>query len=365
MSVFQIDRRSIANFEFLLLIAAFGLLAAGILNLASAASQSGLWKSQLYRLLFSLLPMAAALVIDYNRLQNLGPAFYAATLALLVGLIFWGHETSGQRSWYDLKFMRLQPSELAKLAVIIMIARRYQRDNQDQPLGLRKLWWPGAIMAAPLFLIMLEPDLGTALILILVWATMLLFIGIQRRVLILAVLLALVSAYPVWHYGLRPHQKDRILTFLHPERDPLGAGYNALQSKIAVGSGGLFGKGYLQGSMHMLRFLPEQQTDFVFSVWAEEWGFVWVLVVLLLYLFALHRCYVVIGEAKDRFGAMLAVGCAALLFWHIFINVAMVVGLFPVIGVPLPFMSYGGSSLLTFMIAVALIINVRMRKYYF
>ena len=162
-----------------------------------------------------------------------------------------------------------------------------------------------------------------------------------------------------------PYQKDRILTFLDPESDPLGAGWNITQAKIALGSGGMSGKGFLQGTQAHLNFLPEQQTDFVFSVWAEEWGFVWVLVVLLLYLFALHRCYVVIGEAKDRFGVMLAVGCAALLFWHIFINIAMVVGLFPVIGVPLPFMSYGGSSLLTFMIAVALVINVRMRKYYF
>lgn len=365
MSVFQIDRRSIANFEFLLLIATFGLMAAGILNLASAASQSGLWKDQLYRLLFCLLPMAAALMIDYNHLQRLGPALYALALVLLAGLVFFGYETSGQRSWYDFEFMRFQPSELSKLAVIIMIARHYQRDNQDPPWGFRKLLRPAAIMGAPLFLIMLEPDLGTALIVMLVAGTMLLFIGIQRRVLVLAVLLVLVSIYPAWHYGLRAHQKDRILTFIHPERDPLGAGYNALQSKIAVGSGGLFGKGYQQGSMHMLRFLPEQQTDFVFSVWAEEWGFVWVVIILMLYLFVLHRCYIVIGEAKDRFGVMLAFGCAALLFWHIFINIAMVVGLFPVIGVPLPFMSYGGSSLLTFMIAVGLIINVRMRKYYF
>ncbi len=365
MPLIQIDRRSIANFDLLLLLLALGLNGIGILNLGSAAAGEGLWKAQLYRFFISLLPFVIVVAINYSNFEKLAPVIYLLSLLLLVGVLFFGRKVGGGQSWYDFGFLRLQPSEFVKIAVILMIARVYHRYRGSVPWGLRELMVPLLIIALPVISILQEPDMGTALLVVLFSGTMLLFIGIKRKIIVVAVLLGLVSFYPAWHWVMRPHQKDRIRNFVYPERDAMGAGYHSLQSKIAIGSGGLFGKGYQHGTMHMLRFLPEQQTDFVFSVWAEEWGFVWVSLVLILYFLLIFRGLQAAGEAKDRFGLMLAVGGVSLLFWHTLINVAMVVGLFPVIGVPLPFMSYGGSNLLTFMVAVGLIINVRMRKYYF
>lgn len=366
MSVFQIDRRSIATFDVLFLLLVIVINVLGIINLSSASAGTDLWKVQTWWLLISLGVASVVLVIDYKRFELLASPIYFLSLALLIGVHFFGRTVSGATSWYDFGILpRLQPSELMKIGIILIIARVYHRDTQLQPWGVRELIWPLALIAAPVISIIIEPDMGTALILLLLSATMLFFAGIKRMPLVVAVIIALLSIYPLWNWGLKPHQRDRVLTFIHPERDPLGAGYNALQSKIAVGSGGFLGKGYKQGPMNMLRFLPEQQTDFVFSVWAEEWGFWWVLAALALYLALIFRGIQSAQEAKDRFGVMIAVGCSALLFWHIFINIAMVSGLFPVIGIPLPFMSYGGSSLMTFMIAAALILNVRMRKYFF
>ncbi|MFO8057114.1 MAG: rod shape-determining protein RodA [bacterium] len=365
MPLVQIDRRSIANFDLLLFLLVIGLNGIGILNLGSAAGGEGLWKAQLYRFLLSLLPFAVVIGVSYSNFEKLTPLIYILSLALLVGVLFFGRQIGGARSWYDFGFIRLQPSEFVKIAIILVVARIYHRYRGSSPWGLRDLILPLVLILAPVASILKEPDMGTALIILLFSGTMLLFIGIKGRIIVTAVIIALVSFYPAWKWGLKEHQKERILTFVYPERDAMGAGYHSLQSKIAIGSGGLFGKGYKHGTIHMLRFLPEQQTDFVFSVWAEEWGFVWVAGVLILYFLLIFRGLQAAREAKDRFGLMIAVGGVALIFWHTFINVAMVVGLFPVIGVPLPFMSYGGSNLITFMIAVGLIINVRMRKYYF
>ncbi len=365
MPLIQIDRRSIANFDLMLVLLVLVLNAIGILNLGSASSGEGLWKAQLYRFLISLVPFVIVIVINYGNFEKAAPVIYILSLVLLVGVLFFGRKIGGARSWYDFGFIRLQPSELVKIAVILMVARVYHRYRGGMPWGLRELAVPLLLIALPVASILREPDMGTALIILLFSATMLLFIGIKRNIIITALVIGLVSIYPTWQWGLEEHQKERIRNFVYPERDVMGAGYHSLQSKIAIGSGGLFGKGYKHGTMHMLRFLPEQQTDFVFSVWAEEWGFVWVAAVLILYFLLIFQGLRTAREAKDRFGLMLAVGAVSLLFWHIFINVAMVAGLFPVIGAPLPFMSYGGSNLLTFMIAVALIINVRMRKYYF
>lgn len=367
MSFFQIDRRSIANFDPWLFMAVVLIGVLGVINLASASAGTGLWKAQAYWLVMGMGVMGVVLLIDYKRFEQLAPLIYAGALALLVGLHFFARTISGARSWYDLGFAHLQPSELAKIALIILFARIYHRDTQQTPWGFRELVWPVLLAGAPIVSIMLEPDMGTALVIMLLMSTMAFFAGLQRRlvVIVLVAIFVVAASYPAWKQVLKPHQRSRIEVFIHPEKDPLGAGYNALQSKIAVGSGGMTGKGFKQGNVHMLRFLPEQQTDFAFSVWAEEWGFVWVFLVLGTYIFILLRGMDAVQEAKDRFGVMLAVGCTALLFWHIFINISMVVGIFPVIGVPLPFMSYGGSNLITFMIAVGLIVNVRMRKYFF
>jgi rod shape determining protein RodA len=367
MSFFQIDRRSIANFDWWLLGMLVLLNLLGIVNIYSAAVGTGLWKAQAYWFLIGLGVAAFILVIDYKTLEGAAPAFYVFSFILLVGVHVFGRRISGARSWYDLGFAHFQPSELMKIALILMIARVYHSYTTMKPLGLRELLWPCFIAGLPIATIILEPDMGTALTVMLLFGSMMLFAGIRRNLVIIAAacLVVMIASYPLWKQALKPHQQARIETFLHPEKDPRGAGYHVLQAKIAVGSGGLLGQGFMKGNQSMLRFLPEQQTDFAFAVWAEEMGFIRVCGVLLLYSLIVVRGISIAQDAKDKFGVMLAVGCTALLFWHIFINIAMVVGLFPVIGVPLPFMSYGGSNLMTFMIAVALIMNVRMRKYFF
>ena len=376
MSFIQIDRRSIANFDYWLVIFMTALAVVGIINLGSAASETTLWKTQTWWFLIGLGAATLVLLVDYKRYEALAPLIYAGALLLLAGLHLlplmgleeYARKISGARSWYTVfERVHLQPSELMKVALIIVFARIYGRDTRQKPWGIRELAWPVILSAVPVAFILMEPDMGTALIVALLASTMALFAGIKRSILATAIVVLVLFAvsYPLWKTVLKPHQQDRIESFIHPEKDPRGAGYNVLQSKIAIGSGGLSGKGYKKGNVHMLRYLPEQQTDFVFSVWAEEWGFAWVSAAIILYGLIIFRGLSAAREAKDRFGVMLAVGVSALLFWHTFVNISMVVGIFPVIGVPLPFMSYGGSSLITFMIATAIIINVRMRKYFF
>lgn len=365
MSGMQIDRRLVANFDWLLFFAVLGLNAIGIVNLTSAAVHEGLWRQQSYWLVIGLVLLFSAVVIDFKKFERAAPLFYLVTLALLIGVHFFGHRVSGAQSWYDFGPMNLQPSELMKISLIMMIARLYQHDSFLRSWGLRELLLPAAIIGVPVLCILLEPDAGTAMIALMMSGSMILFGGVKRKIVVIAILAGALSFYPMWHWGLKPHQKDRIMIFMHPEEDPLGSGYNALQSKIAIGSGGLTGKGYKQGPMSLLKFLPAQQTDFALSVWAEEWGFVFVALALLLYLLVVFRGMQAAAAAKDRFGVMLAFGCSMLIFWHMFVNVSMLVGLFPVIGVPLPFMSYGGSNLMTFMVCVGLILNVGMRKFFF
>jgi len=366
MSIFQIDRRSAANFDWWLFLLVLLINAIGIINLTSADAGGELWKKQATFLLFALVVCVAALLIDYKQFEKITNLIYGGCFLLLVGVHFFGGDPiGGARSWYRFEFTSLQPSELMKIAIILAIARYYHRDTHMRVWGMRELIWPAILIGLPVLSIMKEPDMGTVLTILLFSSTMLIFAGIKARIVVVAVLVGLVSFYPVWRWGFKPHQRERIKNFVYPNRDFKDSGYHAFQSKIAVGSGGVLGKGYKKGSMHRLRFLPEQETDFVFGVWAEERGVAGVWAVLILYGLILWQGIKAAREAKDRFGLMLVVGAIALIFWHIFVNVSMVVGIFPIIGVPLPFMTYGGSNLLTFMIAVSLILNVRMRKYFF
>jgi rod shape determining protein RodA len=217
----------------------------------------------------------------------------------------------------------------------------------------------------PALLIMKQPDLGTAVMIILVAASIMLFVGVRLSTMVAIVGAIIPLLFLGWQFGLREYQKNRVLNFLNPERDPLGSGYHLIQSKIAVGSGGVIGKGYMQGTQTQLRFLPEQHTDFAFSVFAEEWGFMGCLVLLLLYMFLIMWGLQIANRCNDRFGSMLAVGVTAMLFWHVVINVGMVIGLFPVVGVPLPFFSYGGTSMVTSMMGIGILLNIHMRRFMF
>ncbi len=367
-----IDRRLIQNFEWPLFTMAVLVAVIGIVNLVSAspeqAAAGGVPDTALRQLAwlgFGVVLMFATLVFDYRSLERAALPFYLVVIALLVVVLFSGRIVNGSQRWIHLGPMNLQPSELAKLAMIFLFARLLARRSPANPVGLLDLIVPGILIALPAALIVKQPDLGTTLVVCIVSASFLLVTRVRIFSIVLLGAAGLAAAGVAWTFFLHDYQKERVFTFLNPERDPLGAAYHAIQSQIAVGSGGLFGKGFLQGSQSQLDFLPEQQTDFVFSVLGEEWGFIGTATVLLLYLGILIRGVMIAHSSKDLFGAYLAVGVVALFFWAGAINVGMVIGVLPVVGVPLPLLSYGGSALLTCMVALGLLMNVSMRRYVF
>jgi rod shape determining protein RodA len=366
-----IDRRLIQHFDWSLFGTALLLALVGVGNLVSAAPESaatGMPDTALRQLTFlgiGLIVLLVALIPDYRILERLALPLYLGTLVLLVVLLFAGPVINGSQRWLVMGSLRLQPSELAKLALLVLFARILTRRATAPELRLRDLIGPALLAAAPVALVLRQPDLGTAMLLALIAGTFILFSRIRIRSLLWLGAAGVAAAGSAWFFYLHDYQKERVLTFLDPDRDPLGSAYHAIQSQIAVGSGGWFGMGFMRGPQSQLDFLPEQQTDFVFSVLAEEWGFVGAALVLLLYLAILVRGLLVARDAKEPFGAYLAIGIVALLFWPVVINVAMVIGLAPVVGVPLPLLSYGGSSLITCMAGLGLLINVSMRRYVF
>ncbi len=342
----------------------------GVCNLHSAVAGpgdaffSGLVNRQIAWLGMGILAMALAAVIHYQRLERWTWLVWALAVALLVAVLLFGRTVSGSTRWISAGPMRLQPSEFAKLAVIVALARAYGRNPGEGGLTLAELLRPFFLIAVPAALILAQPDLGTAMLLLFITASMTLFAGIRKKDL-LGLMIAGALLAPLGWMHLKDYQKKRVLTFLNPDADPLGAGYHIIQSKIAIGSGMVTGKGYMAGTQKALAFLPEQHTDFIFSVVAEEWGFVGGVVLaslfLLLFLMALGAAW----RARDSFGTYLAVGVVSMLFWQVFINMGMVMGLLPVVGVPLPFVSYGGSSVLTSFLGVGILLNVGMRRMLF
>ncbi len=365
-----IDRRLIQNFEWPIFVMGLAIALIGIVNLISASPERGAflpdtaWR-QLVWMGLGLALLLATLLLDYRTLERIAIPFYGGVILLLVAVLFIGRIVNGSQRWIDLGPMNLQPSELAKLALIILFARLLARRSATSPIGLLDLVGPALLVAIPAALVVKQPDLGTALVLCIVSASFLAVTRVRVTSIVLIVAAGVAAVTVAWLFFLHDYQKERVFTFMNPERDPLGAAYHSIQAQIAVGAGGLFGKGFLHGSQSQLDFLPEEQTDFVFSVLGEEWGFVGTASVLVLYLGILIRGLMIAHSSKDLFGAYLAVGIVSLFFWAGAINVGMVIGVLPVVGVPLPMLSYGGSALLTCMIALGLLMNVSMRRYIF
>jgi len=301
---------------------------------------------------------------DYRHLEHFSIPAYLLTLGMLLFVLLLGKTSMGATRWINLGFFNLQPSEVAKLVIILVLSRIFGRTALPEGYRLRDLWWPALLLAIPFVLIIKQPDLGTALMVVFIAASMLLFAGLQRNTLIALAVAGGMTSFAGW-FMLHDYQKARILTFLNPEADPLGSGYHIIQSKIAVGSGGFWGRGFMAGTQSQLSFLPERHTDFAFSVFAEEWGFSGSLLLLLGYLFLIVWGIYVARRAADRFGMFLAIGVTSMLFWHIVVNLGMVIGLMPVVGVPLPLFSYGGTSMITTMFGVGLLMNVSMRRFMF
>jgi rod shape determining protein RodA len=310
--------------------------------------------------------MVVVASVDYHTLSEHIPWIYVGSLAVLVYTPLAARKISGARSWIDLGPISIQPSELIKIVVVVALARYFADLHVKGYLNLNQIIKAAVICALPMGLILLQPDTGTALTYTPVLLVGLFLRGIKPAVivsLILVVLLIIPISWFVFSELLLPHQKDRILTFFDPSREPLGKGYQIRQSKIAIGSGGLLGKGIFKGSQSQLGFLPARHTDFIFSVVGEEMGFVGVLVTLGLLGFILFRSLYNAQTARDSLGMFIVLGVVGLYFFHMVVNIAMVIGWFPVVGIPLPFLSYGGSAILTAFIGLGLVISVRRRRY--
>lgn len=365
-----IDRRLLGHFDWTLFLVILALAGIGVLTVMSA-SYAGSNRSidpvvvrQLLWVGIGLLLMSAAFIFDYRTLMGYAYPFYVITLVLLVVVAISGHSTGGSRRWINLGLFRLEPSELMKLAIVLVMVR-YLRD--EPPRGgwrLRQMIIPGLLLAVPAGLVLKQPDLGTAIILVLVTMTLVAVSGLSWRTLLVLGLAALLAAPLSWHY-LKPYQRQRLVSFIDPRADPLGSGYHIIQSEIAIGSGGTRGEGFMKGTQARLNFLPEEKTDFIFAVYAEEFGLAGSLVLLGLYASLIARGAWVARHARDRFGALLAMGVTAIFFWQVAINIAMTTGMLPVVGIPLPMVSYGGSSLLTLMAATGFLMSVNARRYTF
>lgn len=351
------------------LVSFLGLV--GVVTLYSAAGGEETWsRMPIYLkqgIFFGLGILAGALValIDYRRWLDYAWIIYGICVLLLVAVLVIGKVTSGSQRWLALGPIAVQPSELAKLALLLAIARHFQsRETALGHYGLRDVLKPSAAVGLVALLVVLEPDLGTTILVMLISVSMMIVAGLRIRSLV-KVLGAGLLCLPVAWKMLAQYQRKRIMTFLDPQQDPLGAGYHVTQSKIAVGSGGLLGKGYLQGTQSQLHFLPEHHTDFAFSVWAEEWGFVGCILLLGAFLLLLFYGLSVASKATDPIARLIALGVVAFFFWPVCINVAMTLGLVPVVGIALPFISYGGSALVTSMMALGLLLNVHTRRFLF
>lgn len=363
------DRRLVVNFDWILLLTVCTLAGIGILNLYSATanwqlSSTPIYMKQLIWLGGGLLLVMLICCFDYRHLEHFSPFAYLVTIAMLLAVLLMGKTSMGATRWINLGVFNLQPSEVIKIVMILILARIFGRTAQPEGYTLTELWLPALLLLLPVALILKQPDLGTALMVVFISGSMLIFAGLQRSTRWLLAILGLAAVTAGW-FGLHDYQRARIETFLNPEADPLGSGYHIIQSKIAVGSGGFLGKGFLHGTQSQLSFLPERHTDFAFSVFAEEWGFSGCGLLLLGYMFLILWGIYIARRAADRFGMFLAIGVTAMIFWHIVVNLGMVIGLLPVVGVPLPLFSYGGTSMVTTMIGVGLLMNVSMRRFMF
>lgn len=366
----MIDRRLFTSIDWPLLLIVITICLLGIVNIISSTasykiSGAAYYIKQLNWMLIGMLVALAVCSIDYHLLEDFSYWFYGFLVLLLVAVLVVGRRSMGATRWLHLGFFNIQPSELMKITIIITFARFFNNFHSIGGLSVRDTLFPLGLLALPALLIMKQPDLGTAILVMLIAGSMVAYVGLRWTTVVAFVLVTVPMAWLAWARFLKPYQKNRVLDFINPERSRLGSGYHIIQSKIAVGSGGVLGKGYMKGTQSQLRFLPEQHTDFAFSVFAEEWGFAGCLVLLVLYVLLIVWGLTIASRCNDRFGGLLAVGVTAMLFWHSVINIGMVVGMFPVVGVPLPFFSYGGTSMITSMVGVGILQNISMRRFMF
>lgn len=356
------------HFDWPLFICAALIAVLGVTNLYSATSvyqgaRAELYISQVQWLLVGGILGGILVAIDYRHLERLGYVLYTFGVFSLILVFVLARDVRGSARWIEFGSFRFQPSEFMKLFLVIALAKFLHDDPRSEGRTLKDLAIPAGLTAVPALLVLRQPDLGTATILALIFLTIAMLTRVRWQSAALFFGSLVPSAFIVWNYVLLGYQKDRIIIFINPEADLLHRGWHAHHARVAIGDGGLFGSGFLKGTQNQFGFIPDQFTDFPFPVFAEEWGFIGCGALICLYGFLTVWSIRVASQAKDRFGAVLAVGATAVIFWHAVINMGMAAGVLPVVGVTLPLFSYGGSSVTTMLIAVALVMNVSMRRY--
>ncbi len=363
----MIDRKLVGNFSWWLLILVLALSAVGVLVIYSANHGRpeeyfrSLYIKQIYWILYGLVAMVLAIVVDYRVLSRHAYLIYIITLLGLVYVLVNGTVVSGSRRWIHIGSVSIQISEFAKIALIIVLAKYFESGKMQGQFQFRDLIIPAMLTIIIGGLIVVQPDLGTTMIIFFIFVIFLTAIEFNYRTLLKLFSLGILLTPFLWFF-LKDYQKSRVLTLFNPELDPLGAGYHTIQSKIAIGSGELWGKGLFAGTQSRLNFLPEKHTDFIFSVFAEETGFAGVLILLSIYLVIIMKGLHIAFRAADRFGLFMALGLIGSIAFYVIFNIGMTIGLFPVTGVPLPLMSYGGSALVTNFFAIGLLLNIEMRR---
>ncbi len=391
------DRRLLEDFDWVLLLTIIVISIIGFMAIYSASNsfstEKQYFEKQIIWFFLGLGVMAVVTMIDYRIIERFALIMHFTIILLLILMFFFGIGGKGSdvQRWFKLGPFTPQPSEFAKITLVLCLAHFFSDSRRIGDLGLRDIIWPIVITLIPFILILKQPDLGTAGVLLLIFIPIIYLVGIRYKVILITTGLVVVSIPFVWallfgdqnyylkdsntynkirseligkdHQPIKPYQLERIKSFLNPEKDPTGAGYQLTQSIIAVGSGQLWGKGYMEGTQVHLGFLPARHTDFIFSVFTEEWGFIGGVTLVGLYVFLILRCLLYIGKTKDRSGSVLTLGITIILAFQVIINISMVLGMFPIVGIPLPFMSYGGSAMISNMIGIGLILNVRMRRY--
>jgi len=354
------------DFDKAFLLVVFLIFIIGMLTIYSATQAKnlpfaeGFMMKQAMWMSIAVLFMLITLVISYQRFIDISYIIYAINVLLLIFVLILGKARLGAQRWFSIGAFAFQPSEFIKLSLILVLSG-YIGSHKDTMDRAGNMIIPMILLGIPFVFVLLQPDLGTALLLLPIFFSMLVVGGANLKY-ISGMIIAGLGAAPVFWHFLRGYQKQRLLVFIDPNIDPLGAGYTIIQSKIAAGSGGLVGKGWLNGTQNQLNFLPERHTDFIFSVIGEEFGFIGASALILLYFVLVNKAFTISNTTSDMYGKCIATGVGVLLAMQVIINVGMTIGLMPVVGIPLPLVSYGGSSLLSTMISVGLLLNVGMRR---
>ena len=353
----------LANFDYVLMAC---ILLLGLISLATMYSTDGgkilfHTKSHFIKLIVFTIMMLVFSFINIKYWFSIGYIFYVIIIGLLIWTYLFGIKSSGSQRWIDLYFINLQPSELMKICIILCLAKYFHRMKLENVNSLYAILSSLIIILLPMGLVIVQPDLGTSLLISISGLAVLWFAGINHKYFIYTMIGFLISL-PFIISFLKPYQKLRVLTFLNPDRDPLGAGYQIIQSKIAVGSGGIFGKGFLKGTQSYLEFLPEKHTDFIFTLFSEEFGFIGSVFLLLIYAVIIYRIVAIGAQSRSYFAKLFCYSFAASIFVYITINMSMVLGLLPIVGSPLPIMSYGGSSMLATMFGFGIVMSAKVHN---